>query len=256
MKKKTSKPDDLNINNFKDGRNRSHYILHDYEPLDFANIPCNPNTLSFTDPLMNLKLAKTLYCAKDNENKPSKDFQTNLIVFYIFLNSFLMVQLIFSIMMNSSNDMSKEILLFHLVFISFIATLAHLLLLGIYKVPFILINNKYFFVLLALITFFYLIIGNESILSTIFNAKNTCKLLPNSVSIICFIVVFRMILFDSYLLFFCVCFFVIVFYIVLNLTLSTFGIYSIFSEFCLIAIFLVLQVIDTQLADVRTRLLF
>ena len=255
MKKAYSKIPDSLGSFYNDCRNTSHYNILNYENFEPQSIPYNPNTLSFTDRLLNIKLTKLLYCDQEQPHKPSKEFKANLMIFFIFLNLFLAIMIAFSIMMKFSNRISEAVMNFHITFSLLIGFFSYLLLIGIFKVEFILLNNKYFFFCLILTIFIYLILGDESVISTAFGESTGIRL-PTSIGIICFTIFARIILFDCYLLFTLLCLFVLIFYICINLGCSSYYTYSILAEFSAIGLFMILQIIETQQIDIRTRQLF
>ena len=197
-----------------------------------------------------------LYIDPTDTTQPSKEFKANLIIFYVFLDVFLLIMLSFSIMMRFSREISPSIMNYHIIFLILIGFAAHLLLIGLYRYSFLLYNNKYFFAGLGAVLYIYVILGNEPVISTILGLDSTKVKLPTSLAIICLTIFVRLVLFDAFFIFTILCFGVIILYIGITFSLSQDPVSSCLAEFCLIGCFMLLQIIETQQVDIRTRQLF
>lgn len=256
MKRTLSKVQEPDSHFYQDSKSHSNYAILNHEAFEVQSIAYNPNTLNFTDPKLNKKLTKTLYIDPISINKPSKEFKSHLIVFYIFLNVLFLILISFAIVMRYSDQIPESIMNFHVIFIVLLWALAHALLYALYKIRIVLEYNCYFFAILAFLLYIYLILGNEPVISSIFGVDSTKVKLPTSLAIICVTVFVRIILFDSFFVFAILSFAVLLVYIAINFGLSQDPISAVLAEFCLIGCFLILQVIDTQLVDIRKKQLF
>lgn len=245
----------LEPNFFKQNRSTTYGILG-HEDHESINIPINPNLLNFVSPIMEKSYIKGLYCDSRFPKSPSREFKNNLLYFYIYVTIYIAILIIFSILLNSEGVLSDKHLLFHLTFLCVILMIAYLILLGLYKSPYCLSHSRILLLIIGSIFLTYLILSDERILSEIINEEHSKSSIPSSIGIVCWIVMMRNVLFDSFTLTACLSISAVLLFFGLSLAYSPLNVHSIIAEALLMLLFLSLHTFDCHAYDYRSRQLF
>ena len=256
MDRSYSKIGDPELHLYKDCKYSSHYTILNHEKFEQNDLPYNPNTLFYREKRINRKLEKALRVDQTLKNKISGEFKHNLIVFYTFLNVFILIFLTFAGLLYGSGEISIQVLRANIIFLVILAGLGNFGLVVVAWNKEFIISSKFFFAVFALVVYVYLILMSQGIQESIFDTPSNKQGLPCILTLSCFTVFVRMVLFDSYFYFLLISLFVSIFYLVLNLSLSTHSIYSTLSEFSILVLFFALSIVDSQLVDIRTKQLF
>lgn len=256
MDRSYSKIGDQDFHLYKDCKYSSHYTILNHEYFEQYNLPYNPNTLAFKDKKLNRRLEKALRVDQGVRNKPSGEFKHNLIMFYIFLNGFIAVFLTFFGLIYGSGDISLKVLRFHICWLVALAALGNVGLVMLLRKKEFLINSKIFFVIFSMVVYVYLIISSQSVQDSLFDTSSKSEGLPCILTLSCYTIFVRLVLFDSYFYFLLMSLFISIFYLSINLSLSSYSIYSTLSEFSILVLFLALSTVDSQLVDIRTKQVF
>ena len=256
MNRSYSRIGDPDFNLYKDCKYSSHYKILEHENFEQTDLPYNPNTLYFKNNRLNKKLEKALKIDSFTKVSLSGEFKYNLIVFYIFFNIFILIFVLFAILMYFSNDLPIEILRINLIPLSILFLAGNF---GLYLISknrnFVLKSRAYFIFLISGI-FTYLILTPQNMLEGFFGSSLPCAGLPNIVALVCLVPIARLILFDNYFTFLLLSLYSCSLYLSTHLAFSSNSVYSTLCEFGILILFFGLNVVDSQLVDIRTRQLF
>ncbi|CAG9310606.1 unnamed protein product [Blepharisma stoltei] len=232
------------------------YAILDHGQHENSAIPLSPNLLSFNEKGLNKKYLQALYCLGENPRKLSQEFRNNLLIFYLFLALYIIAQAVFALLIHSEGNQTDGELLFHLVSLSIIALIALLILIALCKSSNFLINNRIWFFTLAIVFLAYIILGDHRILCGITGTSYTHNQLPTSIGIVCFISMFRVVIFDCFYYIFILSSLSALLFLGLSLGYSPASDYSVAAEFTIIVIYLMFQTLEAQQTDYRMRNLF
>lgn len=256
MDRSYTKIGDQDFHLYKDCKYSSHYTILNHEYFEQDNLPYNPNTLAFKDRKLNRKLEKALRVDQGVGTRPSGEFKHNLIMFYVFVNGFFVVFFMFFGLFYGSGGISLKVLRFHLACLATLAVFGNAGLVMLMRNKEFLINSKLFFAIYSITVYIYLIISSHSVQDSIFSTSSEVQGLPSILTLSCFTIFVRLVLFDSYFYFLLMSLFISIFYLSINLSLSSYSIYSTLSEFSILVLFLALSTVDSQLVDIRTKQVF
>ncbi|CAG9331046.1 CHK1_6 [Blepharisma stoltei] len=232
------------------------YSILQHEEREVSYLPVSPNLLNFADKALNQKYIQTLYTCKDEISKPSAEFKSNLLMFYLFLSIYIVILITTALLLHSEGNLSDIQLVFHLICLGGITLVSYIWLICIYKKQWFLMKNRVFFLMLGLAFLSYLIVGDHRVLSEITDSNHTSSRLPTSIGIVCFLVLMRLVLFECFYYLVILATYALILFLGLEVGYSRLSTYSTLSEFSLIALFFVLQILDSQKIDFRTRQLF
>ncbi|CAG9314178.1 unnamed protein product [Blepharisma stoltei] len=234
----------------------STYGLLGHENHENQSIPINPNLLWFTSPYMEDKFIKSIYCDRKDHKTLSLEFRSTLLVFYLYLTLYITILIAFSILLNADNEMADSNLRFQLIFLSAILIISYMILYSFHKSTFCLYHCRFFLMLLGFLFLIYLIVGDERVLSGMLSEDYHKSSIPSTLGVICWIIMMRNILFDSFYLVGILCVSSIVLFLSFSLSYSPLNDYSIIAECAIMVLFLGLQVIEAHKFDYRSRQLF
>ena len=256
MNRSYSRIGDPDFNLYKDCKYSSHYKILNHESFEQNDLPYNPNTLFFKNNRLNMKLEKALKIDSFTKVSLSGEFKYNLIVFYIFVNIFILIFALFVILMYFSTDLAIEILRINLIALSILFVAGNF---GLYLISknrnFVLKSRTYFIFLIGGICT-YLILTPQNMLEAFFSTSLPCAGLPNILTLGCMASIARLILFDNYFSFLLLSLYVCSLHLSTHLAFSTNSVYSTLCEFSILVLFFGLNVVDSQLVDIKTRQLF
>ena len=218
-------------------------------------LPIDPNFLLFADKEIEIEYNKRLYM-NHLDNTPTEEFKADLLYFYTFITLMCVCYGTFSIIFFKEGSLSEPHLIFHLSFLSFILLFAYILLFFVKKTVKCLENMRFYFFLLGLIFYSYLIIGNDKILNRFFSDTSSDYTLPLNIGIISITISLRLILFDSFFYTICSVAYAILLYLICNVSFTVEPRSNVFSNFFIIVIGLIMQLIETQGLDYRSKQIF
>ena len=236
-------------------RNSVQYIILKHDGNEFNEIPLNPNLLTFNAQKIHSKFLHTLY-SNPNSSEISKEFSDNLIKFYLYLLLTSTI-ILFSVgKLYSESNLYYNTLWFHIICIFSIQKFGLIILFLVTKKRYFLLNSPQLFCIIGCIWFIYLIISNEYVLYKLLGEKISSAKINFPVILISFIYYYRLIQFDSFRHVIFPIVIVLILSITINLALSPNYSTEIISEYSLIAIYLILQAIESQSISFRTSQLY
>ena len=233
----------------------SIYGILDHEKHENSSLPINPNNLLFKDRALNSKFTESLF--KDLASiGPSIEFKHNLKLFYIFHLSFLLINLITTILHYTYGDQSYSHLILRLTLLSILFTLSLLCIYLVLKFQSLLLRSQKIFLSLSTFIVLYLILTDERVLSGLTNQPYS-QSIPSTVLLIGFyICMLRHLLLNSFFHLAFITTLSLVLSLVFLLTFSTVSVLNSLADFLVLSIFLVLELMETHQIDFRTRQLF
>lgn len=250
-----SKPDKSQVALHKQSDSAVYTILK-HSRNENLYIPVSPNTLRFEEPGRELRFTQALFCSEQNPSVPSEEFNKNLLVFYLFLTAYLVFTGVFALLLNSEGSLSQTHLVFHLMWISGLLVFSYGVLLCIKTKKEALVRSQGLFSALGVTVSVYLVLGDERVLGGITGEELQESYLLHSFAVACFIVMFRMVLFDSFVHTLGVGVSAAAVYLMFFLVLSPQSYFSTLHEFFVVFGFVFLLIVDTQKKDLRNRQLF
>ncbi|CAG9332374.1 unnamed protein product [Blepharisma stoltei] len=233
----------------------SIYSILEYEEHQNPNLPINPNSLQYTEKGLNIKLRQFLYFDK-NHISISKEFKNNLMVFYIFLSSYLIISFATWVLLYNQGYSNETHLIIRLVWLGIILIISYFLLYKIWKDPKASIHAEYIFLFIGLLILLYLVICDERVLSGItdedYNRSNQSHVL----AIACFFILIRLVTYEKFLILAILSFITLILLLILFLALSPLSVYATLSDFFILLVFLVLQIAETYQSEYRIKQLF
>ena len=256
MNRSYSRIGDPDFNLYKDCKYPSHYSILEHENFEQSDLPYNPNTLYFKNNRLNKKLEKALKIDSFTKKNLSSEFKHNLIVFYIFVNIFILIFALFMILMYFSNDLPIEVLRINMIPLSILFLLGNLGLFLILKSRIFALKSRNYFILFVAGICTYLILTPQNMLENLIGTSLPSNGLPTILTLGCMAPIARLILFDNYFSFLLLSFYVCCLHLSTHLAFSSSSVYSTLCEFSIIVLFFALNVVDSQMVDIRTRQLF
>lgn len=230
------------------------YAVENHEHYEHKNLPISYNTLRFNQNTENA-LVFSLYTDTDNPKTLSKEFKYNLIHFYVYLTLYLVVVQGFSILLYIENNLSRTHLQIQIAFISLLLTLSYTILFLIWKSYFILKIRECFMVL-GWFLYVYFIITDERVLCKITGEVYTSNSIPLVIGLLTLPPMLRKVLFDYYYYVFITGTSSLLLYLSLQLSYSPLTKYTTLSEITLVAVFSILQVVDSHKTDLCIKNLY
>ena len=233
----------------------SIYGLLDHEKHENHTLPVNPNFLTFSNKTLNKKLAESLY--RDVTcNGPSIEFKNNMLFFYIFHTSYLLISLFTNILLYTNNYQSYSHFSLRITFVSIIFTISYLILFLLLKFYSLLNHSRLLFSGLGVLMICYLVVCDERVLSGISGQVYQSSCSTTVISIGLYIVIFRYVLLDSFLFLILLSIFALALTLIGLMVFSTVSVLSGVSDFLILLVFLVIELMETHQIDLRTRQLF
>ena len=233
----------------------SIYGLLDHEKQENENLPINPNSLQFKDKTLDEKLSESLY--KDTKNPGvSEEFKSNLLLFYIFHLSFLLIFFTITVLLFTTNSQSYNHFTLRITFLSVIFIISLLILFFVLVFPNLLSKSRQMFTGLGLIVGVYLILCDERILSGISGQKYNSSCSSTVLLIGLYTVMYRHVLLDSFVYLLIISTFALSLSLITIVAFSSVSVLSGLGDLLILLVFLVIQVMETHKMDYRTRQLF
>lgn len=232
------------------------YSILDHEFLENNRIPLNPNFLTFKDHLLEYRYRLALMCHRGNTIEKTKEYKNNLLVFYIFLTSYIIITIATYLLLYNQGYQDWDILTIRISILGFILICSYSILFLIHNYPRYLISSKELFLILALLIVFYLEFCDEKVLSSLCNKDYEKNSQNHTLILACFLVMVKLVIFDSFFLITVLVTIILVMSIGLQLSLSSLSPFAILSEYLVLFVFLILQTIDSRQIDYRARQLF
>ena len=231
------------------------YNLLQHRKNENAFINMNPNFLVFNDSSLEKKYINNLFCDKQTHSELSEDFKNNLLMFYVFMTGYVLVMAVTTLILYSENKYPGT---------SFAVQISGFgaILLFLYGILLILKTSKLgafqckrLFLIFGLFFSAFLITSERRILAGI-TGEEELNFQNNMLILVSFTVMFRYLLFDSFLETGIISLFSMLSYFGCFLAFSNDRLEGHLTEVLCITIFLALTLIDTRKADYRTRQLF
>ncbi|CAG9318220.1 CHK1_2 [Blepharisma stoltei] len=236
--------------------NSGIYGILNHESLECTNLPINSNLLHFTNKLLEEKYIQTLYCDRSDRNKVSNEFKSNLLIFYVFFTLYILILVTCSLLLYNEDNLESVHLFLQLSSLLAILLIAYGILFLILTCGWFLRKSRILYTLFGLIFMIFLVVGDERILSGIYDNKFHKSYIPGSLGIVCWIIMMRTILFDSFQIIAFLSTSCLALFLGLSLGYSPLSTYAIAGEFLILLIFLTIQTIESHQIDYRTRQIF
>lgn len=236
-------------------RNSIQYSLLNHETNEFKTLPIDPNLMTFSDRRINNKYLQTLYL-EPYKLGLSREFEYNLIIFYLYITFTSIVILGTSGFYYSQGLMCYNIFIFHVTCIFFILIFAYVLLIGISRSIHFRLNNRNLLCVLGCLWCFYLIIGSQNIINKIIGEDDLESRMHFSIAIVGFVYYYRLVIFDSFKHVMIPIVGYIVLAIVMDMVFSQSTKTEVVSEYFLCVIVLILQIVECQKVSSRSLQLF
>ena len=240
---------------YAQAKHSSYYSILRHETQEFNSLPIDANTLMFKDKKIQGRYFQALYI-DSTKNNLSNEFSYNLMVFYLYFT--LTAIIIFSSLISLSYQSTypQIFLIFHLAVIFFILTYAYLCLYLIHNSTYFLNRNRVLFLLLGVIWYAYLIIGNQNILFKIINSNQSDNKISYSIAMIGFIYYYRIILFDYHRYIVFIISFTLILNGILTFYLSPENTTEKTCEYLLTSLVLILQAIESYKVSMNSANIF
>ena len=240
---------------YSQAKHSPYYSLLRHETQEIFSIPINPNLLIFNDRKVQYRYFKALYL-DPTTNGPSKEFSYNLMTFYIYFTLTAIMLLSSAISLSFENNYPHQFLWFHLAFIISILIYAYICLYLTYSNQFFLNQNRFFFLILGMLWYLYLIIGNQNVLFKIINLQQSENKISFSVAMVSFIYYYRIILFDYHKYIVYIVGFTLITYGMLMVIVSPSDTTEKICEYSLTCLALILQAIESYKVSMNSANIF
>ncbi|CAG9332757.1 unnamed protein product [Blepharisma stoltei] len=234
----------------------SLYSIADNESLESKRIPINPNLLTFNDKFLEKRFHQQHTCQKGVNKGPSSEFKNNMLIFFIFLFSYIAITISTAILLYSSSNQSQNHLIIRVIFLTMILTVSFCIIYVIFKSSYFLNRNKQLFILLGSIFMTYLIICDERVLCGITSTDYEKNSQNHMLVIACFIVFYKLVIFDHFVYVALLSLLTLIFLLIFMLAFSPLSYLATLSDYLVLLVFLILQVIDSWQIDYRAKQLF
>lgn len=233
----------------------SIYGILDHEKHENNSLPINPNLVYFKDKTLNSKYTESLF--KDfGKIGPSAEFKHNLKIFYIFHLAFLLINIVTTVVHYSNGNQSYGHMLLRVTLLGFILCVSVLSAYLVLKIQGLLIKSQRIFLMLSLLTMFYLIICDERVLSGISNTSYHQEISSTVLIMGFYICMLRLVLLNSFFHLAIVTASALILALSFLMTFSSVSTLNSLTDFFTLLIFLSLELMETHQTDYRTRQLF
>lgn len=236
-------------------RNPSEYITLKHDQNEVPNLPVDSNLLYLTEKKMRKKYFEILYI--DEKTKLiSKEFSYGLLTYYLYISLIMLFNLILSICLYYSSDISSNFFMFQIILTSFFLLFGFTFLFVLNHSYKAILYNQPVFVVFNILIYLYLIVGSSQVFEGISSDSMSSHLIPTLAEIIGLTYAYRRLLFDSYrhLIFSIIP--VLILFLILNLIYSSVSVYTTLTEFACFTLFGFLQIIEAHSVEHRTIQLF
>lgn len=234
----------------------SLYSISDGEALESRTIPLNSNLLIFKDKFLERRFHQQHTHSKQNSKLPSSELKNNMLIFFIFVFFYVTITAATSSLLFHDGILSQNHLMIRIIFLLAIFTFSLCIIYSVFKIPYFLDHNKILFVILGILFISYLIICDERILSGITNSEYQKNNQNSMLVIACFVVLFRLVLFDNFLCLMILSLLTLGFLLAMLLIFSPLSHIAGMSDYLVLFVFLILQIIDAWQVDFRSKHLF
>lgn len=231
------------------------YTVLKHDTNEVTGIPIEPNLLFFKDEEMQNRYFKTLYIDQSTLSI-SKEFGYNLLTFYIYFTLMMVINLALSIALYRLSKISNNLFIFHIVCVSVLVFVFYCFLLLILKNRQFLKGNRICFCILNFIVYIYLMLGSSEIFKGLINEDYDTHLFPTLIEIIGFTYSFRRIVFDSYRHLVLTLIPMLIVLLAVSFIYRDCNFLSILGDFSAIALFVITQIVETNIVESRTIQLF
>lgn len=252
MKGKHLKDPPENRDIYLQAKNSPIYWLLKNDTEELMSLPINTNSLQFRNKEINIKYFKELYVGKYNEEL-SKEFKQNLIVFYVYFTSTLLV-IIGSIV--SNHQIPAKALKFHVVCCIFLLIYSYFILCLVVKTRYFLIRSREMFTSVNVFFITYTVLAHNNVLPSLLNCDDIDMHLPYSLITASFIYFFRIVTFDYYKYVVFTSAYASVLFLIAQTSLSSKPLNEKFVEYLFLTLFLALISIESYKVGVRAALIF
>lgn len=236
-------------------RNPSEYLILKHDQNEVPNLPVDSNLLYLLDKKMRNKYFETLYI-DENTKSISKEFGYSLLNYYIYYSLIMVFNLILSVCLNYSSEISSNFFTFHIILTSFFLFFGYIYLLVLNKSSTAIMLNKPVFVIFNILVYLYLIVGSSQVFEGISSDSMKSHLIPTLVELIGLTYIYRRLLFDSYRHLILSLIPVLIIFLLLNIIYSTVSVYTTLTEFACFTLFSFMQIIEAHSVENRTIQLF
>ena len=232
------------------------YKVLEHQENERESIDLDSNNLTFSSKHFEKKFRLTLYGEKPGFDKPSAEFKSNLMVFYIFLCGFLGISVIFSVLRHSEGDISDAVLTGTILSSGFVFFIGILILVCVLSVPFCLLYNRELYFVLGLVISTHIVLTDERVLNGIVGEDLKLGYLLGSFLLSCFLAMFRVVLFESFIYILALTVFGTLLNLGMHLGFSSLHYYYFMNEFLITLAFNFLLVVEARKSEYRARQLF
>jgi hypothetical protein len=234
------------------------YAILSHEEHENERLPISPNGLRFlvTEDHLSSKFLVTLYCDSQSSNKPSKEFQYNLFLYYLYLIGMLIINIIGESVLYFYDMRAFSIFLFHIICTISIVALSLVMLYMILKIPSILLQARNLISLLSVVVITYIILGDGRVLNNMLGEEDTDNIIDSRLMLIAYLVMLRIPLFDCFYSIAALTVFTYAVYLAMMLTFSKIHRAASVTDFFILCLFLCIQLFEVHQVDYRTKQLF
>ena len=244
---------DPESSNLSSSKSAGYEIYDKINKNSYLNI--ENKVLSYIEKSKNDNLIKAIY--QDPITKSlSSELRINLIYYYVFIFSYILILSSFTILLYNYNCMPNLHLKIHLACLAVLASFSIMILFFLFKSEKALLKSRNIFLALSSSICLYLILGDERILHKFTNEPLLNTIQPYSLGIISMIVISRWILFDYYHYICILGLSTSVIFIITHIVLRDTSIYVILSEISIVLLFICIQIIECYNSDLIIKQLF
>ncbi|CAG9320878.1 CHK1_3 [Blepharisma stoltei] len=236
--------------------NHSIYSLLGHEEHENISLPINPNFLTYKDAALNKLYAESLYLDKRDSKYLSKEFKNNLLTFYIFITSYIIISVATWSLLYYDNKMCQIHFIVRITMLAIILFLSYAILFGILMNHNLIYYAQRFYAGLGLFIMLYLILCEENILSGITGCGYAQSTQSHVLAMACFITLLRIVTFDNFFSIAIIAFFSLILLLGCFVAFSAISIIALLSDFFILLVFLVLQLVESRQSEFRAKQLF
>ncbi|CAG9320849.1 pde-4_2 [Blepharisma stoltei] len=232
------------------------YSVLGHEEHESICFPINPNFISYKEKVLNQKYLESLCFHKHNDNNLSREYKNNLLIFYLFLTCYLVISLATWSLLYNSDKIKTGPFTVRMIFLTMILVMSYTVLYFIWKYHHFAYYTNLFFGILGLLIMFYLVLCDENVLSGMFGNDYNPNAQTHTLAMACFIVLLRTITYDNFFIIVGISFITMILMLGCFLTLTSLSPIAVLSDFFILVIFFVIQIIESHQAEMRAKQLF
>ncbi|CAG9319423.1 unnamed protein product [Blepharisma stoltei] len=236
--------------------NHSVYALLGHEDNENIALPINPNFLTYKEGVMNKRYMEALYLDKTNHRHLSREFINNLLTFYLFITSYIIISVVTWSLLYSSDDLCKSHYVSRMVLLGIILIFAYGILFSIWKYHSLIYYSQYLYGALGFFIMLYLVLCDENILSGISGNPYNSSTQSHVLVMACFIVLLRIVTFDNFVNIAAIFIVSLILLLACFIAFTTISVVAVLSDFFILLVFCVLQLVESRQVEFRAKQLF